>query len=109
MHLQGAVQNLKQAIHTRFLFLKGFHRFPLFFFRTIWKLDVPTSVTKCAPSSCSVYVIAKGKISSFRPATYADDNSKGDFKSNLPVKQLAGVKCVSVTPLFLGLYNTNLG
>ena len=82
---------------------------PYLFFRTIWKLDVPTSVTKSAPSSCSVYVIAKGKISSFRPATYADGNSKEGFKSGLPVKQLAGVKCVSVTPLFLGLYNTNLG
>jgi hypothetical protein len=55
---------------------------------------VPTSVTKSAPSSCSVYVIAKGKISSFRPATYADDNSKEDLKSDLPVKQLEGVKSV---------------
>nr|XP_034581942.1 U-box domain-containing protein 52-like isoform X2 [Setaria viridis]TKW37976.1 hypothetical protein SEVIR_1G085000v2 [Setaria viridis] len=60
------------------------------FTRTIWKLDVPTSVTKSAPSFCSVYVIAKGKISSFRPATYADDNSKEDLKSDLPVKQLSG-------------------
>nr|CAB3445608.1 unnamed protein product [Digitaria exilis] len=59
------------------------------FTRTIWKLDVPTSVTKCAPTFCSVYVIAKGKISSFRPATYVDDTSKEDFKSDLPLKQLS--------------------
>ncbi|CAN6237153.1 unnamed protein product [Urochloa humidicola] len=60
------------------------------FTRTIWKLDVPTSVTKSAPDFCSVYVIAKGKISSFRPATYGDDISEEHLKSNLPVKHLAG-------------------
>ncbi|CAL4889993.1 unnamed protein product [Urochloa decumbens] len=60
------------------------------FTRTIWKLDVPTSVTKSAPDFCSVYVIAKGKISTFRPATYGDNTSEEHLKSNLPVKQLAG-------------------
>ncbi|CAL5024000.1 unnamed protein product [Urochloa decumbens] len=60
------------------------------FTRTIWKLDVPTSVTKSAPDFCSVYVIAKGKISTFRPATYGDSTSEEHLKSNLPVKQLAG-------------------
>lgn len=80
----------------------GFHHFPLLCFRTIWKLDVPTSVTKSAPSFCSVYVIAKGKISSFRPATYADGNSKEDLKSDSPVEQLSGVKSVFLLhPYFL--------
>ena len=60
----------------------------LTFSRTIWKLDVPTSVTKSAPSYCSVYVIAKGKISSFRPATYANDTGKEDLKSDLPKHNL---------------------
>ncbi|AQK60611.1 Protein kinase protein with adenine nucleotide alpha hydrolase-like domain [Zea mays] len=56
------------------------------FTRTIWKLDVPTSVTKSAPSFCSVYVIAKGKISSFRPATYANETSgsRGDPEPDHP-------------------------
>ncbi|XP_066321220.1 U-box domain-containing protein 52-like isoform X2 [Miscanthus floridulus] len=59
------------------------------FTRTIWKLDVPTSVTKSAPTFCSVYVIAKGKISSFRPATYANDTGKEDLKSDLPGHNLS--------------------
>jgi hypothetical protein len=63
--------------------------FPLLFSRTIWKLDVPTSVTKSAPTFCSVYVIAKGKISSFRPATYANDTGKEDLKSDLPGHNLS--------------------
>lgn len=56
------------------------------FLRTIWKLDVPTSVTKSAASFCSVYVIAKGKISSFRPATYANETSgsRGDPEPDHP-------------------------
>ncbi|KAJ1277923.1 hypothetical protein BS78_04G039900 [Paspalum vaginatum] len=61
------------------------------FTRTIWKLDVPTSVTKSAPTFCSVYVIAKGKISSFRPATYANDISEEeDLKPDVPGNQLQG-------------------
>ncbi|KAF7078146.1 hypothetical protein CFC21_082622 [Triticum aestivum] len=56
------------------------------FTRTIWKMDVATSVTKNAPNFCSVYVIAKGKLSTFRPATHAIDNdtSKEDMKSDAP-------------------------
>jgi hypothetical protein len=47
-------------------------------------------------------VIAKGKISSFRPATYADGNSKEDLKSDSPVEQLSGVKSVFLLhPYFL--------
>ena len=49
-------------------------------------MDVATSVTKNAPNFCSVYVIAKGKLSTFRPATHATDNdtSKEDTKSDAP-------------------------
>ncbi|CAM0946858.1 unnamed protein product [Alopecurus aequalis] len=56
------------------------------FTRTIWKMDVATSVTKYAPNFCSVYVIAKGKLSTFRPATqaYEYDASKEDMKSDAP-------------------------
>lgn len=108
MRLQGRVQNLKQIVHT-IPFLKRFHgicmscleqncptpmsecaMFSLTFSRTIWKLDVPTSLTKSAPSFCSVYVIAKGKISSFRPATYANETGKEDLKSDLPGNRLRG-------------------
>ncbi|KAF0935661.1 hypothetical protein E2562_035108 [Oryza meyeriana var. granulata] len=54
------------------------------FTRTIRKLDVPTCVTKSAPNFCSVYVISKGKLSSFRPATHANanDTSKEELESN---------------------------
>ncbi|XP_068658067.1 U-box domain-containing protein 35-like [Aristolochia californica] len=38
------------------------------FTRTFKQADVPTSVSKVAPDFCSIYVIAKGKISSIRPA-----------------------------------------
>uniref|UniRef100_A0A0D9YME2 Protein kinase domain-containing protein n=1 Tax=Oryza glumipatula TaxID=40148 RepID=A0A0D9YME2_9ORYZ len=53
--------------------------------RTIWKLDVPTCVTKSAPNFCSVYVISKGKLSSFRLATHANanDTSKEELESNI--------------------------
>ena len=49
-------------------------------------MDVATSVTKYAPNFCSVYVIAKGKLSTFRPATqaYEYDASKEDMKSDAP-------------------------
>ncbi|XP_020522480.1 U-box domain-containing protein 35 [Amborella trichopoda] len=36
--------------------------------RTFKQPDVPTCVSKTAPEFCTVYVIAKGKISSIRPA-----------------------------------------
>ncbi|XP_027182390.1 U-box domain-containing protein 35 [Coffea eugenioides] len=36
--------------------------------RKFWTHDVPTIVNKAAPDFCSVYVIAKGKKLSFRPA-----------------------------------------
>ncbi|XP_052141984.1 U-box domain-containing protein 52-like [Oryza glaberrima] len=51
--------------------------------RTIWKLDVPTCVTKSAPNFCSVYVISKGKLSSFRLATHANanDTSKEELEN----------------------------
>ncbi|KAL6888674.1 hypothetical protein ACP4OV_009700 [Aristida adscensionis] len=64
------------------------------FTRTIRKMDVPTSVTRAAPNFCSVYVISKGKLSSFKPATRAnaDDTSKEDCKSDLSANQLPGSK-----------------
>ncbi|XP_062224055.1 U-box domain-containing protein 35-like [Phragmites australis] len=64
------------------------------FTRTIRKLDAPTSVTKSAPNFCSVYVIAKGKLSSFRPATHTNvnDTGKEDLKPDLPGNRLPGVK-----------------
>ncbi|XP_040377036.1 U-box domain-containing protein 52-like [Oryza brachyantha] len=64
------------------------------FTRTIRKLDVPTSVTRAAPSYCSVYVISKGKLSSFRPATHAraNDSSKQELGSSVPENQQILVK-----------------
>ncbi|KAE8818149.1 U-box domain-containing protein 35-like [Hordeum vulgare] len=64
------------------------------FTRTIWKMDVATSVTKHAPNFCSVYVIAKGKLSTFRPATQANENdtSKEDMKSDAPGNGLLAVQ-----------------
>ncbi|KAK3156023.1 hypothetical protein QOZ80_2AG0101760 [Eleusine coracana subsp. coracana] len=64
------------------------------FTRTIKKLDTPTSVTKLAPNFCSVYVIAKGKLSSFRPATDANvnDTTREDLKSDLPGNRVLVVK-----------------
>ncbi|KAL6629847.1 hypothetical protein ACP70R_029612 [Stipagrostis hirtigluma subsp. patula] len=64
------------------------------FTRTIRKMDVPTSVTKSAPNFCSVYVIAKGKLSSFKPATHANvnDTSKEDCKSDIAGNRLPGAK-----------------
>uniref|UniRef100_A0A0D9VCB1 Protein kinase domain-containing protein n=1 Tax=Leersia perrieri TaxID=77586 RepID=A0A0D9VCB1_9ORYZ len=75
------------------------------FTRTIKKLDVPTSVTKCAPSFCSVYVISKGKLSSFRPASRANanDTSKEELESNVLENQPLTAKslCSSNTiPLY---------
>lgn len=35
--------------------------------RTFKQADVPTSVSRVAPDFCTIYVIAKGKISSIRP------------------------------------------
>uniref|UniRef100_A0ACD5TCW9 Uncharacterized protein n=1 Tax=Avena sativa TaxID=4498 RepID=A0ACD5TCW9_AVESA len=60
------------------------------FTRTMWKMDVATSVTRYAPNFCSVYVIAKGKLSTFRPATQAieNDTSKEDKKSDAPGNRL---------------------
>ncbi|KAM0861005.1 hypothetical protein ACQ4PT_046163 [Festuca glaucescens] len=65
------------------------------FTRTIWKMDVATSVTKYAPNFCSVYVIAKGKLSTFRPATQAieNDTSKEDTKSDAPGNRLLAAEC----------------
>jgi len=34
-----------------------------------FKTDIPSSVSKGAPDFCTVYVIAKGKISNVRPAS----------------------------------------
>ncbi|PNT65899.1 hypothetical protein BRADI_3g04100v3 [Brachypodium distachyon] len=64
------------------------------FTRTIWKMDVATSVTKYAPNFCSVYVIAKGKLSTFRPATHANENdmSEEDIKSDAAGNRLLAVK-----------------
>ncbi|TVU33440.1 hypothetical protein EJB05_25257, partial [Eragrostis curvula] len=62
------------------------------FTRTIRKLDTPTSVTKSAPNFCSVYVIAKGKLSSFRPATQANVNDTSKEASDLPGNRVPGVK-----------------
>lgn len=68
-------------------------------------MDVPTSVTKAAPNFSSVYVIAKGKLSSFRPATHANvnDTGKEDLKSDAPRNRLLAVKslcfCGNLIPL----------
>lgn len=43
--------------------------------RKFWTLDVPTIVNKVAPEFCSVYVIAKGKTLSFRPAVRSKSTS----------------------------------
>lgn len=44
---------------------------------------MPTCVTKSAPNFCSVYVISKGKLSSFRLATHANanDTSKEELEN----------------------------
>ena len=64
-------------------------------------MDVATSVTKYVPNFCSVYVIAKGKLSTFRPATQANeiDTSKEDMESDAPGDQHLGAKglCFSDT------------
>ncbi|XP_062185812.1 U-box domain-containing protein 35-like [Phragmites australis] len=64
------------------------------FTRTIRKLDAPTCVTKSAPNFCSVHVIAKGKLSSFRPATHANvnDTGKEDLKHDRSGNRWPGVK-----------------
>lgn len=41
------------------------------FMRTFKQIDVPTAVSKTAPEFCSVFVITKGRISSYRPATHS--------------------------------------
>lgn len=41
----------------------------ILFYRRFKTTDVPSSVSKAAPDFCTVYVIAKGKISSVRSAS----------------------------------------
>ncbi|XP_077240913.1 U-box domain-containing protein 52-like [Tasmannia lanceolata] len=43
-------------------------------FTRTFKTDVPTTVSKLAPEFCSVYVISKGKMSTFRPAPHPIKN-----------------------------------
>ncbi|KAL3500805.1 hypothetical protein ACH5RR_039898 [Cinchona calisaya] len=52
--------------HIRNIVLGASARNPIA--RKFWTHDVPTVVNKVAPEFCSVYVIAKGKTLSFRPA-----------------------------------------
>ncbi|KAK4853696.1 hypothetical protein QYF36_013115 [Acer negundo] len=45
--------------------------------------DIPSSVSKGAPEFCNVYVIAKGKISSVRPATAPAPVKAASFRNQL--------------------------
>jgi hypothetical protein len=67
-------------------------------------MDVATSVTKYAPNFCSVYVIAKGKLSTFRPATQAieNDTSKEDTKSDAPDNQLLAAESLCFSDSLVG-------
>ncbi|KAG8069774.1 hypothetical protein GUJ93_ZPchr0006g44860 [Zizania palustris] len=73
------------------------------FTRTIRKFDVPTSVSKSAPNFCSVYVISKGKLSSFRPATHANasDTRKEELEPNIPGNQPLGVKSEPAPKIYI--------
>ncbi|KAI9192530.1 hypothetical protein LWI28_024247 [Acer negundo] len=59
--------------------------------------DIPSSVSKGAPEFCNVYVIAKGKISSVRPAT-----------APAPVKQLPFVINCKANPARISLIQMKL-
>ncbi|KAA8538725.1 hypothetical protein F0562_028294 [Nyssa sinensis] len=49
--------------------------------------DVPTTLNKCAPDFCSVYVIAKGKVLSVRPAVRPATNGANSPMEKLPYPQ----------------------
>ncbi|KAF5188909.1 U-box domain-containing protein [Thalictrum thalictroides] len=53
--------------------------------RRKFKNDVPTSITKCAPEFCTVYVIAKGKVVTVRSANRPLPNSATPPKQPFPV------------------------
>ncbi|KAL7159175.1 hypothetical protein ABFS83_01G010600 [Erythranthe nasuta] len=53
-----------------------------------WTHDVPTMVNKAAPDFCSVYVIAKGKAQSIRPAVRQDQASPVPPKLPSPLAHL---------------------
>ncbi|CAI9093733.1 OLC1v1029287C1 [Oldenlandia corymbosa var. corymbosa] len=55
--------------------------------RKFWSLDVPTIVNKAAPEFCSVYVIAKGKTQSYRPAARFSYSSVTPPSSVTPKQQ----------------------
>lgn len=69
-------------------------------------MDVATSVTKYAPNFCSVYVIAKGKLSTFRPATHANENdmSEEDIKSDAAGNRLLAVKSLCLFDTLVPLH-----
>ncbi|PIN13223.1 Serine/threonine protein kinase [Handroanthus impetiginosus] len=67
--------------HTTNIVLGASSRSPIT--RKFWTHDVPTMINKAAPDFCNVYVIAKGKTQSGRPAARHAGNST---PPGLPVK-----------------------
>ncbi|KAI3468100.1 hypothetical protein Pfo_024763 [Paulownia fortunei] len=72
--------------------------------RKFWTYDVPTMINKAAPDFCSVYVIAKGKAQSIRPAARQAGSST---PPRLPSPQ-APVKFNNSEPEDESRYSTNV-